>query len=789
MEEQTDQSNNSTELSVPKQETTFEEEETSPPQGTSADPLTQIADALSKLLVARPPREIDVSPYDNTFEAQSFFDNFDPQADRAELTYTDRLRKLPCYLQGYKNIANLPLIDSENIYLPPLHIKLGLMKNFVKAMDRNASGFAYLKQKFSSISEAKIKEGIFVGPQIRELQQDGNFQNSLNEVEAAAWNSFRNVCKNFFGSALGCNMSLKIHFLHSHLDFFPDNLGEVSDEHGERFHQDISSMEKRYQVAAYVKEISDTEKMIKASKLGNSLMVKKLIGQGVNVNSKHKLGWTGLHVAAMNGNFDVVEVLLKAGANPNIGDSFTNVYTMATILNTSSLEIQVIREDEFSNTLNSRANFQGCTPLHYAVLADNYACVKLLLEHGADPTKENIMGHTPLNYSRSTAIKKLLAESMKKYEKVKKEREADERRRFPLEQRIKQRIVGQPGAITTVAAAIRRKDNGWCDEDHPLVFLFLGSSGIGKTELAKQIAKYIHKNHSKGFIRLDMSEYQEKHEVAKMIGSPPGYIGHNEGGQLTQKLRACPSAVVLFDEVDKAHPDVLTVLLQLFDEGRLTDGKGSTIECKDAIFIMTSNLASEEIANHAIQLRSEAEEIAKERYSGKLSDKELDHKILISKHFKELVVQPILKAHFRRDEFLGRINEIVYFLPFSRNELLLLVEKELEYWAKKAREKHSIELTWDKRVLGVLADGYNVNYGARSIKHEVERRVVNQLAAAHENLQISVGCKVHITLEEPAAEGRQVPSPQLKLQVGQKNKTEFLDLPLSNQSPLNTNYI
>ncbi|UYV64490.1 hypothetical protein LAZ67_3000956 [Cordylochernes scorpioides] len=169
---------------------------------------------------------------------------------------------------GYKNIANLPLIDSENIYLPPLYIKLGLMKNFVKAMDRNASGFAYLKQKNSSISEAKIKEGIFVGPQIRELQQDGNFQNSLNEVEAAAWNSFRNVCKDFLGSvkvenyrdivndlllsykALGCNMSLKIHFLHSHLDFFPDNLGAVSDEHGERFHQDISSMEKRYQGSA-----------------------------------------------------------------------------------------------------------------------------------------------------------------------------------------------------------------------------------------------------------------------------------------------------------------------------------------------------------------------------------------------------------------------------------------------------------------------------------------------------------------------------------------------------------
>ncbi|UYV69584.1 hypothetical protein LAZ67_6004025 [Cordylochernes scorpioides] len=144
---------------------------------------------------------------------------------------------------GHKHIVNPSLIDSENIYLPPLHIKLGLMKNFVKAMDRNASGFAYLKQKCSSISDAKIKEGIFVEPQIRELLQDGNFQNSLNEVEAAAWNSFRNVFENFLGSvkALGCNMSLKIHFLHSHLDFFPDNLGAVSDEHGERFHQDYQA--------------------------------------------------------------------------------------------------------------------------------------------------------------------------------------------------------------------------------------------------------------------------------------------------------------------------------------------------------------------------------------------------------------------------------------------------------------------------------------------------------------------------------------------------------------------
>lgn len=227
-------------------------------------------------------------------------------------------------------------------------------------------------------------------------------------------------------------------------------------------------------------------------------------------------------------------------------------------------------------------------------------------------------------------------------------------------------------------AAIRRRENGWYDEEHPLVFLFLGSSGIGKTELAKQVARYLHKDNKKGFIRLDMSEYQEKHEVAKMIGAPPGYIGHDQGGQLTKKLKECPNAVVLFDEVDKAHPDVLTVMLQLFDEGRLTDGQGKTIVCKDAIFVMTSNLASEEIANHALELRREAKLAAEQREEGD----EICEKVTISRKFKERVVQPILKLHFRRDEFLGRINEMVYFLPFSRPELLSLVTKELDFWSK-----------------------------------------------------------------------------------------------------------
>ncbi|NXK89549.1 CLPB protein, partial [Formicarius rufipectus] len=412
---------------------------------------------------------------------------------------------------------------------------------------------------------------------------------------------------------------------------------------------------------------------------------------------------------------------------------------------------------------------------------------------GANPLQKNEMGHTPLDYAREGEVMNLLRASEAKFQEEQRRREVEERRRFPLEQRLKEHIIGQESAIATVGAAIRRKENGWYDEEHPLVFLFLGSSGIGKTELAKQTAKYIHKDVKKGFIRLDMSEFQERHEVAKFIGSPPGYVGHEEGGQLTKKLRQCPNAVVLFDEVDKAHPDVLTIMLQLFDEGRLTDGKGKTIDCKDAIFIMTSNVASEEIAQHALQLRQEAMEMSKKRIVENLEDVQMTDKITISKQFKEKVIRPILKAHFRRDEFLGRINEIVYFLPFCHSELIQLVNKELSFWAKKAKARHNITLLWDREVMDVLADGYNLHYGARSIKHEVERRVVNQLAAAYEQDLLPHGCTLRITVEDsdkqllktterssPSTEKSKVPTLRLEI-VEKDSKARKLEI----QAPLN----
>ncbi|KAL7982836.1 hypothetical protein Chor_013442 [Crotalus horridus] len=282
-------------------------------------------------------------------------------------------------------------------------------------------------------------------------------------------------------------------------------------------------------------------------------------------------------------------------------------------------------------------------------------------------------------------------------------------------------------------AAIRRKENGWYDEEHPLVFLFLGSSGIECLDF---------QSGNQGFIRLDMSEFQERHEVAKFIGSPPGYIGHDEGGQLTKKLKQCPNAVVLFDEVDKAHPD-----------GRLTDGKGKTIDCKDAIFIMTSNVASDEIAQHALELREDAAELSRKRIAEKLDDVQVTDKITISKQFKENVIRPILKA--------------------------------------KAR--HNITLVWDREVMDVLADGYNLHYGARSIKHEVERRVVNQLAAAYEQDLLPHGCTLRITVDDSdkqllkaRGQDRPLPAegqrkcPTLRLEILEDSKSRKLDI----QAPL-----
>ncbi|EGD74808.1 caseinolytic protease C [Salpingoeca rosetta] len=481
--------------------------------------------------------------------------------------------------------------------------------------------------------------------------------------------------------------------------------------------------------------------LCKAAQFNDTQALEKLLQQGADVDDRHQLGWTALHVAAVNGNVDACRVLLEHGASVDLEDEYFPNMSRAAIIQ---------RQRDFSSRLYPHMSTVGMTALHYAALVDSAELVELLIHHSADPNIKDHNECTAIEYTDNEHIKRRLRAYMEEHAALKEERERREaeeraeeakrrRREFPLEERLHQYVVGQDGPIMAVAAAVRRRENGWHDEDHPLVFLFLGSSGVGKTELAKRLAQYIHhdekatSNRSKGFIRLDMTEYQEKHEAAKLIGAPPGYVGHDEGGQLTKMLKSCPNAVVLLDEVEKAHPDVLTVMLQLFDEGRLTDGQGKTIDCKDAIFVMTSNLASDVIAEHAWELRKRAEELQGS-----------DEHFSLSKQFKEQIIRPILKAHFKRDEFLGRIDEILYFVPFSKSELNQLVLLELKKWQQRAKERHNMELTWDDAVVQRVAEEYDIHYGARSLQHAVDQLIINRLAAAHEQDKISKGCSVQL---------------------------------------------
>ncbi|KAI8064482.1 P-loop containing nucleoside triphosphate hydrolase protein [Gongronella butleri] len=535
---------------------------------------------------------------------------------------------------------------------------------------------------------------------------------------------------------------------------------------------------------AYALETQDTGDRLCQLIVHNDLRTLKKLADDPNFNANvhHSHGWTPLQVAVIQDNELAVKLLLEKGADPDLEDQYYP----------RTHQAAAIRQEDFSDELMPYRDYRDYTALHYAVIIGNANVVTMLLDHLANPLARNSNGFTPREYmyyvERFTGvhhhdIDELLKAKEKSFdadmeaflENQKKEqakREKEYRKKHPLEDALKERIVGQLGPIHALASAIRRKQNGWQDDDHPLVFLFCGSSGVGKTELAKTLANYLHgKNLDKGFIRIDMSEFQHKHDVSRFIGSPPGYVGYDEGGQLTEKLKECPNAVVLLDEVEKAHPDVLTVTLQLFDEGRITDGKGTTVECKDAIFIMTSNLAQHEIADEAELLRLEASVSSDAQTTGTASatgamtlnasdeDEELDSSsdeghLSLSRKFIEKTIYPILYDHFRRDEFLGRINEVLFFLPFSDDELRDITERELTRWADKSHSRHGITLTWDPEVVDMLARGYNIRYGARSIKYEVERKVVNLIAKAHENDDVVDGGKVRVTVDKTSPKRR-----------------------------------
>lgn len=276
-----------------------------------------------------------------------------------------------------------------------------------------------------------------------------------------------------------------------------------------------------------------------------------------------------------------------------------------------------------------------------------------------------------------------------------------------LEEHLHQRVVGQDEAITAVADAIRRSRAGLQDPKKPIgSFIFLGTTGVGKTELAKALADYLFDDESM-MTRIDMSEYQEKHTVSRLIGAPPGYVGYDEGGQLTEAVRRKPYSVVLLDEIEKAHPDVWNVLLQVLDDGRLTDNKGRVVNFKNTIIIMTSNIGS-----HLIQ---DAFENVSEKNVEEVTDK------------AKLEVMTLLRQTIR-PEFLNRVDEIIMFRPLMRKEIKGIVQIQLEQ-LKRLVAQSGIQLTFSDYALDFLSEqGFDPQFGARPLKRLIQKEIVNQLS-------------------------------------------------------------
>jgi ATP-dependent Clp protease ATP-binding subunit ClpB len=263
-----------------------------------------------------------------------------------------------------------------------------------------------------------------------------------------------------------------------------------------------------------------------------------------------------------------------------------------------------------------------------------------------------------------------------------------------MDDRLRQRVVGQDRAIHSISDAVRRARAGLQDPNRPIgTFIFLGPTGVGKTELARALAEFLFDD-EEAMIRIDMSEYQERHTVARLIGAPPGYVGYEEGGQLTEAVRRRPYSVILFDEIEKAHSDIFNVLLQLFDDGRLTDGQGRTVDFKNTVIIMTSNLGSQHVA-------------------GPADDPEK--------------IMDALRRQFR-PEFLNRIDDTISFNALGKEEIRKIVAIQLGHVAKRMAEKN-LKLVLSDGAKDLLAEnGYDPAYGARPLKRTIQRLLLDPLA-------------------------------------------------------------
>lgn len=332
----------------------------------------------------------------------------------------------------------------------------------------------------------------------------------------------------------------------------------------------------------------------------------------------------------------------------------------------------------------------------------------------ADEKLEKLKGELAETQSKSKLIKEEvdseeIAEVISKLTgiPVKRMVESERTKLLRLEDELHKRVIGQDKAVEAVSDAVRRSRAGLQDENRPIgSFIFLGTTGVGKTELAKSLSEFLF-NDENSMVRIDMSEYQEKHSVSRLVGAPPGYIGYEEGGQLTEAVRRKPYSVVLLDEIEKAHPDVFNVLLQVLDDGRLTDNKGRMVNFKNTIIVMTSNIGS-----HIIQQEFE-----------KLNDENEDEIIDTT---TKLVFEEL--RHHVRPEFLNRVDDVVMFSPLSKNDISQIVELNLAD-VRKRLLKSDINFTWTENAVKHIAEiGYDPQFGARPVKRVIQNEVLNELS-------------------------------------------------------------
>jgi len=308
--------------------------------------------------------------------------------------------------------------------------------------------------------------------------------------------------------------------------------------------------------------------------------------------------------------------------------------------------------------------------------------------------------------------------------------EPDSEKMIKIEEVLHSRVVGQDEAITAVASALRRARAGLSDADRPIgSFMFLGPTGVGKTELARALAEFMF-NDDKALIRVDMSEYMERHATSRLVGSPPGYVGYDEGGQLTEMVRHRPYSLILFDEIEKAHPEVFNLLLQVLDNGRLTDSKGKTVNFKNSIIIMTSNVGSEYLKAMSRIGFSVGADAA--------SEEEND--------FKKKTMDAL--RHSFRPEFLNRVDDIVIFNPLRKQDLEKIVDIQLAAVERQLREVHHIELAIDPAAREYLArEGFSAEFGARPLRRLIQKVILDKLADKIIRGDIKDGTKAHVNFK------------------------------------------